>query len=78
MKNIPTEGRISIGRQAVPVMIGTALILIGLAGFLSMDSGVLAGSLRNADMMSVGLGVQFFAGLALIAYGVLIGGRRYK
>lgn len=67
---------ISITRRAVPVVVGSALVLLGLVEFLSMGPGILAGTLRNADMMMVGLGLQFFAGLALVVYGVLIGGGR--
>lgn len=43
--------------------------------FLSMEPNVLAGNLQNADIMSAALGVQFFAALALVAYGVVIAHR---
>ncbi|MDA4123605.1 MAG: hypothetical protein OK456_10540 [Thaumarchaeota archaeon] len=68
--------QISITRRAVPVVVGASLILFGLMEFLSMGPGVLAGTLRNGDMMTVGLGLQFFAGIALVVYGVLMSGGR--
>lgn len=79
MKTAVAEGRgpaVSAGRRAVPVVIGAALILFGLTEFLSIEPSVVADTLRNADVMSIGLGLQFFAGLMLMAYGLLIAGRR--
>ncbi|MGA2664140.1 MAG: hypothetical protein ABSF83_04275 [Nitrososphaerales archaeon] len=63
-----------MARRIVPVAIGAILVLLGVLEFLSMKPSVLNDTLRNADAMGVGLGVQLFAGLALIAYGTVVVG----
>lgn len=64
--------RISLGRTILPVALGGLLVIVGLAGYLSMRPQVISGSLNNGPMMGTALGLWFFVGLALMAYGMLI------
>ncbi len=49
--------------------------MLGLVGFFTMEPGAIAGALNNGAAMSSALGIQFFVGLLLIVYGVVIAGR---
>jgi hypothetical protein len=66
---------VTVGRRLVPVVIGSALVLLGLVGFFSMEPSAIAGTLSDGAAMGSVLGIQFFVGLLLIVYGAVIAGR---
>ncbi|MDA4136140.1 MAG: hypothetical protein OK449_03960 [Thaumarchaeota archaeon] len=59
--------------KTVSVLVGAALIAVGIAGFLQVNTSVVNATEINGAMMSTGFGLYFFASLALIVYGALAG-----
>ena len=55
------------------IAVGSVLIVVGVGGFLSMNSSVLSGTLVNGPMMGSTLGMYLFGALALVTYGALAG-----
>jgi len=61
-----------MGARVASVVVGSALVLLGVVGYLLMQGEVINDTLHNGPMMSTGLGIELFIGLFLIAYGTLI------
>ncbi len=58
-------------RHVVAIAVGALLVVLGVLEYLSMEPGVIAGNLQNADVMSAILGIQLFSGFLLMAYGTI-------
>ena len=63
---------VSMGARVASVVVGSALVLLGVAGYLFMQPGVINDTLNHGATMSSGLGIELFIGLFLIAYGALV------
>lgn len=63
----------SMAAKIASIVVGAALLVIGIAGYLQMNPSVMNATEINGAMMSSALGVYFLAALALVTYGALAG-----
>lgn len=59
--------------KRLSIFAGSALIVLGVIGFLQINASVMAATEVNGPLMSSSLGLYFFAALLLVAYGALAG-----